>query len=110
MTRANRTNQDDKGSTLATRRDAAVALAIAALGYLAGDSQRLDRFLAVTGIDPGSIRAAATQPGFLAGVLEYISADERMVVAFAAHADVAPQEIEKAKQVLAGRNWERDLP
>jgi Protein of unknown function (DUF3572) len=95
---------------LAGRQEAAGALAAAALGYLASDPEQLSRFLALTGIDPGSVRSAAGEPGFLAGVLEYMSGDERVLVAFAAHAGVAPAEIETARQALAGDHWERDLP
>jgi len=97
-------------SNIEGRQDAARDLAIAALGYVASDTEQLSRFLALTGIDPGSIRAAAKEPGFLAGVLAYISGNERTLIAFAAHAGVAPEEIEKAKQLLAGPDWERDLP
>jgi len=64
----------------------------------------------LTGIDPGSIRAAAEEPGFLAGVLAYISGNERTLLAFATHASAAPEEIEKARRVLSGADWERDVP
>ena len=92
------------------RREAARELAIVALEFIASDTEELSRFLALTGIDPGSIRIAAEEPGFLAGVLAYISGNERTLMAFAAHASVAPEEIEKAKLVLAGTEWERDVP
>jgi hypothetical protein len=100
----------DGKSSLEGRQDAARELAIVALGYIAGDPEQLSRFLALTGIDPGAIRAAAEEPGFLAGVLGYISGNERTLVAFAAHAGVGPEEVEKARQILAGANWERDVP
>ena len=92
------------------RQEAARDLAIVALGFVASDPEQLSRFLALTGIDPGSIRAAAEEPGFLAGVLGYISGHEGTLVAFAVHAGVAPEEIEKARRLLAGPAWERDLP
>jgi len=92
------------------REDAARELAIVALGFIARDTEELSRFLALTGIDPGAIRAAAEEPGFLAGVLAYISGNERTLLAFATHASVAPEEIEKARRVLAGADWERDVP
>ena len=95
---------------VAGRREAARDLAVVALGFIARDTEELSRFLALTGIDPGSIRVAAEEPGFLAGVLAYIAGNERTLLAFAAHASVAPEEIEKAKLVLAGADWERDLP
>jgi hypothetical protein len=100
-----------RGTTeIAGREEAARELAIVALAFIARDTEELSRFLALTGIDPGSIRIAAEEPGFLAGVLAYISGNERTLLAFAAHASVAPEEIEKAKLVLAGADWERDLP
>ncbi len=51
-------------------REAAEALAIQTLGFIASDPALLPRFLAITGIDAGQIRAAAMQPGFLAGVID----------------------------------------
>ena len=94
----------------ADRRDAALELAVAALGFIAGERDELSRFLALTGIDHRAIRTAAEEPGFLGGVLAYIAGNERTLLAFAAHADVAPEEIEKARIILAGADWERDTP
>jgi hypothetical protein len=99
-----------KGSAGAQRRDAALELAIAALGFIASERDELSRFLALTGIDPGSIRTAAEEPGFLGGVLAYIAGNEHTLLAFAAHAGVTPDEIEKARIILAGAEWERDMP
>lgn len=90
--------------------EAARELAIAALGFIAGDAEHLSRFLALSGIEPGSIRAAAVEPGFLAGVLAYISNHEATLITFAAHAGVAPERIEQARRVLSGADWERDVP
>ena len=65
-------------------KEAAEGLAIQALTFLAGEPERLGRFLAATGIGPTEIRAAAGEPGFLAGVLDYLAADDRLIAAFAA--------------------------
>jgi len=92
------------------RREAALELAVAALGFIATDSDELSRFLALSGIDPSSIRTAAKEPGFLGGVLAYIAGNERTLLAFAAHAGAAPEEIEQARIILAGADWERDTP
>jgi hypothetical protein len=43
-------------------------------------------------------------------VLEHVCSDERLLIAFATHADIGPEEIEAAKQTLAGADWERDMP
>jgi len=91
-------------------RDAALELAVAALGFIASDRDELSRFLALTGIDAASIRTAAAEPGFLGGVLAHIAGNERTLLAFAAQAGIAPEEIDRARVVLAGAGWERDTP
>ena len=98
-----------KRRTSATR-ESAEELAIQALTFIAGDGERLGRFLAITGIGPGEIRAAARESGFLAGVLDHIAGHERMVVEFAAEAGIDPVEIGKARAILGGPRWERDQP
>ena len=66
-------------------REAAEALAVQALSYIAQDGERLGRFLSLTGIGPAEIRSAAREPGFLAGVLDYLAGDERLLAVPAAH-------------------------
>ena len=90
--------------------DRAEALAIQALTFIAADGERLGRFLAVTGIGPAEIRAAAGEPGFLAGVLEYMASDESLIGALAIETGVDPADVGKARATLAGTPWERDLP
>jgi Protein of unknown function (DUF3572) len=90
--------------------DRAEALAIQALTFIAGDGERLGRFLAVTGIGPAEIRAAAGEPGFLAGVLEYMASDESLIGAFADETGIDPADLSKARAALAGHPWERELP
>jgi hypothetical protein len=91
-------------------REAAEALAIQALNFLATEPTRLSRFLALSGIEPDSIRSAAAESGFLAGVLAHLGADEALLVAFAADAGVKPGAVDRARRVLAGRDWEREVP
>ncbi len=88
----------------------AAELAIVALSWLAQQPEELSRFLALTGIDPGAIRAAASEPGFLAGVLDYIRGNERTLAAFAEHAGVPPLQVGRARAALGGADWERNLP
>ena len=91
-------------------REAAESLAIQALTYLAGEPERLGRFLALSGLGPEQVRLAATEPGFLAGVLEYLGSDESLLLAFAEHARVDPGEIARAQAALSGHRWEREIP
>jgi hypothetical protein len=89
--------------------EAAEGLAIQALTFIAGDGERLGRFLATTGIGPAQIRAAAQEPGFLIGVLDYLAGDERLLSAFAAETGVNPADIGKAIAALGG-HWEHEIP
>jgi len=89
--------------------EAAEGLAIQALTFIAGDGERLGRFLATTGIGPAQIRAAAQEPGFLVGVLDYLAGDERLLSAFAAETGNDPTHVGKALAALGG-HWEREIP
>jgi hypothetical protein len=91
-------------------REAAEALAIQALTFIAGDGERLGRFLAASGIGPAEIRSAAGEPEFLAGVLEYVVTDEKLLTDFAAATEINPATVEQAHAVLSGNPWERDSP
>ena len=91
-------------------REAAEALAIQALNFLATEPARLARFLALSGFDPASIRAAAGESGFLAGVLSHLGEDETLLTQFAAEAGVTPAEVDRARRLLAGGDWEREVP
>ena len=89
------------------RRAAAEALAVAALGFIAGEPERLGRFLAMSGIGPESIRAAAREPQFLLGVLDHLAADEALLIAFAAENAIPPSAVMEARDTIAGRRRER---
>jgi hypothetical protein len=97
-----------KRRTSATR-EAAEILAIQALAFIAEEPERLARFLDVTGLTAEGIRESASEPDFLAGVLEHMLADESLLIAFAERAAIDPADIERARHLLGGQ-WERDLP
>ena len=81
--------------------ESANALAIDALAWLAADPERLDRFLALTGIDHGSLRAEAAEPGFLSAVLDHLCADDTTLLAFAADLGKPPEMIGAAREILS---------
>jgi hypothetical protein len=87
---------------LSTGRANAEALAITALGFLAGDPERLSRFLALSGLGPGNLREAAAEPSFLLAVLDHLAGDERLLVAFAGEQGVDPSAVSAAREALAG--------
>jgi len=84
-------------------RQTAEMLAIQALTFIAEEPDRLSRFLELSGIDPARIRTAANEPGFLAGVLEHMLADESLVIAFAERAGIDPAEVARARAALGAR-------
>ncbi|MCI5075811.1 DUF3572 domain-containing protein [Oricola sp.] len=78
------------------------AVAAAALSWIAGDERMLDRFLALTGIEAGQIRQAAAEPGFLAGVLDFLLAHEPSLMAFCNETETDPDTVQQAREVLLG--------
>ena len=75
-------------------------MAIAALGFVAADPERLSDFLALSGLDVAHLRAAARDDGFLAGLMAHLAADEKLLLAFAAEQGVAPEKVAAACQAL----------
>jgi hypothetical protein len=80
--------------------EAAELIAIKALGFLASDPERLERFLNLTGLSPANVRAAAADPAFLAAVLDHVLADERTLLAFAAAEGLDPAQVGAARARL----------
>jgi len=103
---ANRPRWGNRKPDLKAVEDAASALAIAALTFIAAEPERLGRFLALSGIGPESIRAAARDPGFLLGVLDHLLGDEPLLLAFANENEIDPQDVQRARSVLAGEQPE----
>jgi hypothetical protein len=91
-------------------RETAEIVAIQALSFVAGDAERLGLFLAETGIGPETLRSAAKDPGFLAGVLDFVLRDETMIKAFSESSHLDPKIISNAREALGEPRWERDVP
>jgi hypothetical protein len=84
------------------RRDEAQGIAIEALSFLATDPERIGRFLALSGLTPQTLRAAAASPGFLEAVMDHVTADSSLLLTFAANAGRDPEEIAQAREILHG--------
>ncbi len=76
-------------------------MAVAALTFIAQDGDRLGRFLTLSGLEPGNLRDAAADPSFLVGVLDYLSGDESLLLAFAANFQIDPTAIATAQRLLS---------
>jgi hypothetical protein len=80
--------------------DSARSLAVSALTFIAADPDRLNRFLGITGLGPDNLRTAAADPAFLGSVLDYLVADEKLLVEFAADAGLKPEAVARAHEAL----------
>jgi hypothetical protein len=89
-------------------KESAETVAIQALSFIAQEPERIGRFLALSGIGPESLRDAAREPRFLAGVLDYVAGDERLLLAFAEENSLAPEQIPRARDLLAPPGKGRD--
>ncbi len=81
-------------------RDEAEAVAVAALAFVAADADLLPRFLALSGIEAAEIRRAAQEPGFLAGVLQFVAAHEPTLLAFSEATGTPPEAVGRAMRAL----------
>lgn len=96
----NRSNPGKAAGPRASAQEKAEALAIEVLGYIAADPAALERFMSLSGLEIGNLRAAAAEPGFFVGVLDFLASDEALLLAFAANAGRDPAAILKARHVL----------
>src|SRR5262249_2645328 len=62
---------------------------------------RCGGFSTLSGPVPAACRPRRPRPGFLGGILDYVSGDEGLLVAFAADAGIDPTAIETARQLLS---------
>lgn len=80
----------------------AEAVAVQMLGWIVAQPDLLSRFMAMTGVDPGSIRQAASEPGFLVGVTDFVMAHEPTLMAFCTENEMQVEHVVACHQRLAG--------
>lgn len=82
-------------------REEAETMALEALGWLAGDAERLGRFIADTGIGPDTLMRQANTPATMIAVLDHVLSDESMLLVFASSAGYEPEHITAAHALLS---------
>jgi Protein of unknown function (DUF3572) len=80
--------------------EAAEAIALQGLAFLAEEPGRLQRFVTVTGLTPEELRARADTPELLGAVLQHLAGDESLLLVFAAGRGIAPEAIAPAIALL----------
>ena len=87
--------------TTQTRENAEI-LALEGLGWLAGQEEGLQRFLDQAGVDAAGLRDAAGSPETGLAVLDFLLANEDLLLGFCESAAVEPQALHWARHRLDG--------
>jgi hypothetical protein len=82
--------------------DAAEAIALQCLAWLAGNEELLPVFLGATGAGVEDLRERAQDPDFLGSVLDFVLMDDAWVTAFCDHAGLAATTPGAARAALPG--------
>ena len=80
---------------------AAQAVGLQALAFVAGDQVLLERFLSLSGLDLAALRDRAESPELLAGVLDFLLANERDLFAFCEYSGLGPEAPARYRHLLA---------
>lgn len=83
-------------------------IALNALGHIMSEDVLRDRFVALTGLSPETLRATIEQPATLASILEFLISHEPDLIAAAEAQNEKPEKLIKAWRDLgggAGQEW-----
>ena len=80
--------------------DDPAALALSALAWTLGEDARAQRFLALTGLEPADLRAAAGEAATLDAVLGFLEAHQPDLLACAAAMNIKPERLIAARERL----------
>ncbi len=83
-------------------REEAETIAIQAVAFLAGQEDHFLRFVALTGTSVDAVRESLGDPAVLGAVLDFVLADEALLLAFCASASIAPDRPAGARRLLPG--------
>ncbi|WP_313617820.1 DUF3572 domain-containing protein [Agrobacterium sp.] len=92
--------RDKKTNTASAAKPEETAAAI--LGWLASEPELLSRFLALSGLQANMLRHAATDPGFFAGLTDFLMSHEPDLMAFCAATETKPEDVAAAWHHFSG--------
>ena len=78
----------------------AETIALQALAFMVADEDVLSEFVAQTGVTADDLRRGSRSSEFLAGVLDFLLAQEELVLAFCEEKDFKPDEPQRARATL----------
>ncbi|MCS0501585.1 DUF3572 domain-containing protein [Ancylobacter mangrovi] len=85
-------------------------IAIRVLGALANDALRLERFLTEMGIEARAVRTCASDPRFLASLLDWVAEEPALAEAIMSETGIRADDVTMARHVLRGGDEETCLP
>ncbi len=80
----------------------AQTIALKALGYIVADETARGTLLTQTGIDGAELRRQANNPEFLAGVLDFLTRYEDLLLGFETESGISPNDVTRALHALGG--------
>jgi len=84
------------------RAEAAEALALDVLGWMAGEKDLLALFMDATGTNAGDLRSRAGDAEFLAAVLEFVMSEDAWARRFTQARTLTPEALQAARAALPG--------
>ena len=83
-------------------RESAETIAAQALEWVAGEPERINGFLNLSGLSPGELIAQAADPRVLGAVLDFLLTEDRLVMAFCDQVGLAYTVPQAARAALPG--------
>ncbi|WP_298305934.1 DUF3572 domain-containing protein [uncultured Erythrobacter sp.] len=78
----------------------AKTLALAALGWILQDTERAERYLELTGLDPDSLRTGLDNPAVLGSVLDFLANHEPDLIRASEALAVTPEELIATRRIF----------
>ena len=85
-----------------TTQESAETMALNVLGFLADSPENLERFMTQSGTDLSTIRKRAGDRDFLVAVMDFLMANEALLVDFCQTTETDPKAVQIANHVLGG--------
>jgi Protein of unknown function (DUF3572) len=89
-----------KSTSLSASEASSISLKL--IGFIASDEERLERFLALSGISLMDLKEGAANPEFQGFVLDYALQDEKLIVDFSISTGIKAELIQFARYALPG--------
>lgn len=85
----------------------AQAIALQALVWILADDDRAQRLLAISGLTPDDMRASIRESWLMDAALTYLEGYEPDLIACANAIDTAPEELIRARKIIANEEYEQ---